>query len=381
MDYCLASNQIGSYVDAGYISTRNIDCVTLDADTVTCTNLTIDGVEIDTNLTNIMSATQHQTATTNPQTTTFTGEVNADQILAASMLTDNIQAPSGTLTVNSPLTTSSSFTANNTISVNNTTATSTTQLAQLYAPNQTSGATGVLVGKNSSSLNSLALQHYYTASGSTSNYGQIALANQPGPQIYSTYTNIPNQLQINGAVALPRQIGTITTMTGAGPFSFTAAAGADPSVQKFVISIVDMNINGTTNAVPFLRWGYNGSFQNNAAGYTGFNWGNNAGATIQWNTGLNGIPLWNSNNLPASPASYFISGTIECTFAGFVGGYQKWTVRGYIGTPNMVSTAGPYWVYISGYMTTYSGFPRINGMQIIKNSTNFTSGYCNILYY
>lgn len=379
MDYCLASNQIGNYVDAGNISTRNIDCVTLDADSVTCTNLTIDGVEIDTNLTNIMSATQHQTATTTPQTTTFTGEVNADQILAASLLTDNIQAPSGTLTVNSPLTTTSSFTANNTISVNNTTTTSTTQLAQLYAPNQTSGATQVLVGKNSSSLNSVVLQHVYTGSGSTSNYGQVALANNSGPQIYSTYTNIPNQLQINGVVALPRQIGTIATMTGPGPFSFTAATGADPYIQKFVISIVDMNINGTTNAVPYLRWGYNGSFQNNAAGYTGYNWGNNGGAAINWNTGVNGIPLWNSNNLMPNPTAYFISGTIECTYAGLVGGYQKWTVRGYLGTPTI--NPGPYWVYISGYMTTYTGFPRINGMQIIKNTTDFTSGYCNILYY
>jgi hypothetical protein len=381
MDYCLPENQIGTFEDggggSGSVSTRNIDCVTLDADTVICTNLTIDGVEVDTELQHIVNATQNQSATSFPQETVFTGDVVADELQASVIMTDDIQAPSGTLTILSPVTTSSTLTTTGTFIVNNTTATGTTTLTQLFAPNQTSGNTTMQIGRNATSNNSLSIQHFYTSSGSTSNYGKIALTNQNGPEIYSTYVNIPNELRIQNNITNPRQVGTLTTMSGAGPFNFNFQTTLN--IQKIVVSICDMNIGTAANGTPYLRWGTNGVYPTASGGYTGFNWGNNGNSTISW--GNLGIPLWNSLNLMSSPTSYFISGTIEFTYAGLDGGFQRWTVKGYIGTPNAPSGAGPYYVFLSGNILTRPSYVTLNGIQIAKNAVNFTSGYCNVLYY
>lgn len=377
----MPSNTIGNYAPSSSgsssVSTTHVDCVTLNADTAVVTNLTLDGVPVDTELQNIVNATQNQTATSNPDTTTFTGAVFTDTANTSYVATNNIQAPSGTLTVNSALAATSTFTSTNSIGVNNTTATGTTTLASFLEPNQTSGSTLLVIGKNNTSLNNATLRHVYTSSGSTSNYAQLDLGNNSGPQVYSTYVNIPNSLQVNSVPALPRYSGTITTMSGAGPFSFSLTAASN--VKRIVVSIVNMNINGTTNATPFLKWGTGSGYPNYSTAYKGFNWGNNGGATLAWTT--TGIPLWNSANLPSSPASYFFTGTVEFTYAGLVSGYPVWTVNGYTGTSESVSTAGPYWNFISGIISMTAGWSPLSNIQIEKNSTNFTSGYCNVLYY
>jgi len=382
MSYCLPANQIGNYASSGSgpIDTRNIDCVTIDADTATIQNLTIDGLSVSGDLSTALNATQNQTATASPQTTTFAGSVTADQVYTNTLLADTITAPSGTLTINNNVSSTANITTTGTITVNNTTATATTQLLQLLEPNQTSGATGLIVGKNTSTNNSFVLQHYYTASGSTSNYGQLAIANGAGPQVFSTYTNIPNILQVGGVIAIPRQIGTITTMTGSGasitfPFAFTTT----PNVQRIVVNIVDMVGNGAATSIPLLQFGYNNVYVNASANtYVGFTHGNNGGGNFVWaNTG---IPLWNT--AAGLNTSYKISGSVEFQLAGVVSGAQKWVVKGMLGTPDIVSTAGYYYAYPQGVINCPVAFPSITNIRIAcQAATVLTGGYCNILYY
>jgi hypothetical protein len=381
MSYCVPANQIGSYAPSGSgnIATRNIDCVTIDADTADITNLTIDGLSVSSNLTTALDATQNQTATASPQTTTFTGSVTADQIYTNTLLADTITAPSGTLTINNNVTSSGSVTSSSSINVNNTTATSTTQLAQFLEPNQTSGATGIVIGRNTSSLNSFALQHYYTSSGSTSNYGQLALANQSGPQIYNTYTNIPNILQIGGVITIPRQIGTLATLTGSGAVTFPFSFSTTPNVQRIVFNIVDMIGNGAANSVGLVQYGYNGTYVTTTAStYVGMTYGNNGGATLVW--GNTGIPLW--NNTTSLNTNYKISGSIEFTLAGVVGTTQRWVVKGMLGTPDIVSTAGYYYCYFQGVINCNATQLSINNMRLSMQAASvLTGGYCNVMYY
>jgi hypothetical protein len=381
MSYCLPTNQIGNYAPGNSnISTRNIDCVTIDVDTADIQNLTVDGLSVSGDLTTALNATQNQTAIASPQTTTFAGSVTADQVYTNTLLTDTITAPSGTLTINNNVTSVANITTTGAISVNNTTATSTTQLAQFLEPNQTSGTTEIVIGKSTSTNNSLKIQHVYTSSGSTSNYGQLALANGSGPQIYSTYTNIPNNLQVNGVVAIPRQIGTLTTMTGSGagitfPFSFTTTS----NVQRIIVNVVDMVGNGAASSIPLVQYGYNGTYVTASGNtYVGITYGNNGGAILQWaNTG---IPLWNQT--AGLNTNYKISGSIEFQLAGSVTGAQRWVIKGMMGTPDSVSTAGPYYVYFQGVLNCPGAFPNFTNLRIAcQASTVLTGGYCNILYY
>lgn len=376
MDYCVAGNQIGTYAPSGGdISTRNIDCVTLDTDTAIVENLTVDGLNIGGDLSRIISATQNQTSSTNPDTTTFSGSVTADQVYTNTVLVDNITAPSGTLTINNNTTSTGTLTTTGAISVSNSTATSSTQLASFLEPNLTGGTTSIVLGKNTSSNNAVVIQHSFTSTGSTSNYAQIALANQSGPQIYSTYTNIPNQLQVGGVIAIPRQIGTLTTLTGTGavafPFSFTTT----PNVNRIVFNVVDMVGNGAANSVGFLQYGSNGSYVAASGGvYDGITYGNNGGATLVW--GNTGIPLW--NNTSGLNNTFKISGCVEFTLAGSETGFQRWVVKGMMGSP----TSPYYYVYFQGTVKCVTGFPSITNLRLsMQAASALTGGFCNIMYY
>jgi len=378
MDYCLPANQIGNYVSSGggsgTVSTRNIDCVTLDADTVTCTELTIDGVAVDTNLSDIISATQHQTATASQ--TNFTGNVDVDQIYSSTLLTDNIQAPSGNLTVNSPLVTTSSVTSNTSLNVNSAATTGTVAVGSFLAPNQTAGTTAIYLGKNTTNQYD-ALAITYNISASPSNYAQMSLTySTAGPKIYSTSVDIPSTLTVKNNTLNPRVVGTLQTTSGAGPFSFTWF-NVYTNVRKIVINLVDVWMStGVANNCPLISVGSGNQYITNTANtYVGGCWGNNASSTIPW-LAPGGIPIWNVWTVDQTKIK--ISGSIELTYGGtYTGTQQMWSVKGMV-----VSTYnGTYYCNIAGTVYMSSSYPTLTSVQLRKYASDFTSGSINVLYY
>lgn len=378
MNYCLPSNQIGNYVPSGggsgNYSTRNIDCVTLDADTVTCKYLTIDGVDVNTNLQNIVTATQHQSAS--PSLTTFTGNMDVDQVYTTTLLTNNIQAPTGTLTINSPVVSTSSITSSTSINVNNTTATTgTVPVGSFMASSQTSGTTVIYLGKDiTTANNALALTYNYSTS--PSNYAQLSLTfSTAGPKIYSTYVDIPSSLTVKGNPINPRVPGTLTTTTGAGPFSFTWL-NVYSNIRKVIMNLTDVSVvDGVTNNCPVISVGSGNQYLTSTANtYIGATWGNNAASTIQWDK-PGGIPIWNVWTLDYTKIK--ISGSIEFTYGGTSGTQQIWSVKGML-----VSTySGNYYCNLSGTVYMSSLYPVLTSIQLRKYQSNFASGNVNILYY
>lgn len=385
-DYCDPSNFIGTYDPAnssggsGDIVTKNIDCVTLEADTVTCNALTINGESIEVDLTNVIARTVNQTATANPQTTVFTGTLAADEVSAPQVNTDTIVAGSGTLTVGSPMVCSSTLTSNSSINVSNSSGTSTLQALTLYEPNQTSGGVQLLFGKNTSSNNCGVLVFNYAATGSTSNNISLALANQLGLQVHPSYVNVASTLNVAGVPCIPRQIGTMATLA-AGTTSYSFSFTTIGPIRRLVFSMVDMVVTEGANNPPLLQvMSGTASYFNNPGAYVGVNAGNNASTTRVY--GDTGIPLWNNVTLPTPSGSYKISGSIEFTYAGdYTGTQQCWSVKGIWGT-SVISPSGPYWVYSSGvvYMNNAS-YPTLNGLKLIVAGQNFVSGYANVLAY
>lgn len=381
MDYCVTSNQIGNYVPSsggggsGGVTTRNIDCVTLDADTVTCNSLTIDGVVVDTSLQDIVAATQHQTAT--PSITTFSSNVDVDQVYSTTLLTDNIQAPTGTLTINSAVTTTSSVTSATSINVNNTTATTgAVPLASFTAANQTSGTTALYLGKNTSAQhNALALTYNFSAS--PSNYAQLSLTySTAGPKIYSNSVDIPSSLTVKSNLVNPRVIGTLTSVTGAGPFNFTWF-GNYTGVRKVIMNLVDIMVEtGVNNNCPVISVGSGNQYLTGTADtYRGASYGNNGASTIQWDK-PGGIPIWNVWTLANTTTK--ISGSVEFTYAGtYSGTKEMWSVKG-----NLSSVlSGTYVCNLAGTVYMSDLYPTLSSIQLRKYMSNFLSGSVNVLYY
>lgn len=385
-DYCDPSNFIGTYAPSsssggdGTITTKNIDCVTLEADTVTCSALTINGESIEVDLTNVIARTVNQSATDNPQVTVFAGTLASDEVSAPQVNTDTIVAGSGTITVGSPMVCSSTLTSNSSITVSNSSGTSTLQALTLYEPNQASGGVQLLFGKNTSSNNCGVLGFNYTATGSTSNNLSLTLANQPGLQIYPSYVNVASSLNVAGVPCVPRQIGTMATLAPS-PTSYSFNFTTIGPIRRMVFSIADMIVTDGTNNPPLLQlMSGTYTYASNVGAYVGLNAGNNASATRAYAD--TGIPLWNNLTLPPSSGSYKISGSIEFTYAGDYSGTQQcWTVKGIWGT-SVISPAGPYWVYSSGvvYLNNPT-YPTLNGLKLVAAGQNFVSGYANVLAY
>jgi hypothetical protein len=385
-DYCNPNNQIGNYVSgggSGTITTRFIDCDSIDSNTVTCTALTVDGRSIVTDLTSIENATQFQTATPTPDTTTFTGTVNTDALYSATVRADTIQAASGsTITINSPVATTSTLVSDVQLNVNNTTSTGNSTLSSLLCPNMVSGTVGLVVGKALTANNSGILQYNYDATTVANSYTSIGMYpnGTTGPRVYSTYTNIPNQLQVNGFTLNPRTNLTMATLTTipSGPhlFSFTTVT----NIRKVVVSFVDMKSSVSTNGAPILNVGSNGVYiTTSSTTYDGVCAGNNGGAITKWTTA--GIPLWNAYNMMASAIDYTVSGTVEFTYVGLTGTQQIWTVKGLYSSPDILGAAGPYYVECSGSILMPTTNPTFNCLQIRRTDGVFLLGYCNVMVY
>jgi len=219
MDYCNASNQIGSFVPSSgtltqNIITKNVDCVSLEADLVSCDTLTIKGVEYPQSIDSVISATQHQSAVTNPYAlTSFASSLSASEVTTPGQITTNTINPYGstpTITLGS---TKPGLVVNNTtgyvgigtstpstfLDITGTSTSPGTTIRSIF-PLTASGSTRILLGASSSITRDAGFIDYvYTSSGSTSNQIRMGLLNQTTPMIIisGTATTISGDVNID----------------------------------------------------------------------------------------------------------------------------------------------------------------------------------------
>lgn len=218
MDYCNASNQIGSFVPSGTLTqniiTKNVDCVSLEADLVSCDTLTIKGVEYPQSIDSVISATQHQSAVTNPYAlTTFASSLSASEVTTPGQITTNTINPYGstpTITLGS---TKPGLVVNNTTGYVGIGTSSPTTFLDITGTSTSPGVTlrsifplssgssnRILLGASSTiSKDAGFVDFVYTSSGSTSNQIRMGLLNQSSPMIIvsGTATTITGDVNID----------------------------------------------------------------------------------------------------------------------------------------------------------------------------------------
>lgn len=173
MDYCAAKNQIKSYAPTSAGSTlfaKNIDCGTLDADYIGCSELSINGVPI-TGITDVTNKTQNILDTTSSNNTIIQGTLEVPDVETTRITAID---PTAGLTLNSK--------------VDQNISTSTGGIT-LYLTNASLGTAstnymGFAMGTSkTSSNNAWQMLYYNTTSGSSNNRLEFKMMNQFTPTL------------------------------------------------------------------------------------------------------------------------------------------------------------------------------------------------------
>lgn len=399
MDYCDPNSFIGNF-DPNYlpssggtnlINTKNIDCVSLESNTIITDNLTIGGEPFDVNvLTDLETKTQNQSATAG--STVFTGTLTGDTISTSSLLTNGLAAKNASqITVTAPITSTGSITAGTQLLVNSTSATSD-PLAQFFKSTMTTGTNvAVQLGRNSTTAG---LFEYDYTGVSTTNYVTIKpVGAQYGPQVTTQGTYVPNKLYVANNEVIPRYLPqtsaiALTTLSNAEVY-WGAFSGVKRVVISFIAALPKAK-GAAASTTTYIQLGYSATGSTKtwlastpAAGvYLGSSTGNNGSGIVGWdlNSGTQvypGIACWNVQAGPADTTG--ISGQVELTYAGTQVSttQQVWGVSGTI-----VNTAGPgvYYTSLAGIIKCPAAMPVLNCIRI-GSFVGFDSGHVNYLFY
>lgn len=385
-DYCDVSNFIGSYTgsSSSSLTTKNIDCVSLESNTVVCDALTIQGSSVSSDLTNLLDATQNQTATLSPAVTNFSGSLQASSLQANTLSVDSLVGLSSTtITSSSALVVNGVLTCTGLEVSNSTDVYGSTPLKFLVSSLANNSKASIVIGKNITPTDNAGTIYYnHLSTGNTANAIGMKLYNSSGYlEVQSSGTYISNKLFIDNTLTLPRRIGTWKTFTPTTTSYEWTDIGSSPGPKKIVISLMNMKMSNNANgATPFIQVGGTTAWYNNhASAYLGANEGNNQGSRIAW--AASGIYLWNNvsiRNDSSTGTIYGVSGSIELTYAGtYTGTQEAWVVKGFVCAP-----AGIYACTISGviYLTSSTN-PILNSVRIIQNTSTFASGDANVMFY
>lgn len=392
MDYCLPSQQIPSYAPSSggsstdTLTTKNIDCVSLEADTIKCAVLEINGAAVDqTDVNLLMEKTQNQTGV--PNVTTFLGDVEADTVTCTSLSTNTIVPQTTAAITCTALTCNGDITCKSLLQVDNTSVT-TTETALLSAYDSTLAAgsqTYIRFGKDTSNCGLLT---YYG-----DNSVGLNLSGYAGPLITTTGFNIPNSLYVGTNEVVPRTIGTFTYITAGTTgreykFSFVGKT----NIRRVVISVMGWR-KAAASTIPYLQFSSDNSvyYSNNASAYNGATTGNHGGTSLPWRgttsgSQIAGIPLFNTVTIPASSAGTFNFVTVvELTYMGlYTGSQEQWNVSGSFSSTTTGGTGGtgPYYGSITGYLQcTEALYPTIRAIKMIAQDDFIAEGNINITYY
>lgn len=361
MDYCSKVNQIGNYAPScgsGGVDpfvVKNIDCVTLEANSITTSALTINGNPIDDILTNISTKTQYQTATSTPYpTTSFSGQLVADNIIvndgffeSSNFKTNTLLPYTSGITFNTGIVVNGSVSCKTSLLVNDT-ASSGDVVAQFLQPSLGSATSTIEFGKDSTSSNCGEIFFNRDAVTTANTHCGIRMKGyvDNGIKIYSDKVVFPKPLYIGSSVTqvVPRYLQTLNDF---GPSAITYTIDSTLGIKRVVISFSDwkkLNSTSTTIAVPRLTFTGSGGATVN---YAGISVGNNTGQYQYW--GSSYIPLWNNTTYPAT-ATYVYNGIIELTSMGIItGAGERWNITGNIAAYNPDNLAGAdYYCHFNG---------------------------------
>jgi hypothetical protein len=372
---CDPTQQIGTYqpssgsstIDA--ISTKNIDLVSLTAQTVNTYNFTVDGEDVITKVQAAISATENETST--PDNTSFSGTVNTDGLTSPT----TFQFNSSVIATASP-SLDGSTTVNGVIQLNNSSSTTLSNfLYQTTAPTPSSYTAQVnwYLGKANSSNSMLVLSFKNTGLGSTSNYLSISPQFSTGLNIYPTNIQASNLLQVNGITVPPKTLSTIQACT-ASSTNYTFSLTSVTNMKRIVIMGVD--ILKTNNVTPLIQVGQGTTFYaNNPGCYVGVTKGNNGAAQISF--AASGMYLWNATT-GAPLANGLFDFVVELQYLHSDPGYQVWSVQGSTAT---TSNATFYINWLSGTVNMNSGpYPNLTSVRVVFGTGNgASSGYINVL--
>lgn len=396
MDYCASANQISTYATSGCccdpMVVKNIDCVTLEANNIDTTSLTVDGDLISDDITALEQKTQFQSANALTSTTSFSGIVSADTITVASgqvgvpaIVTNTIQPSGTTVNFNSDLVVTGTMTTGSQFTVSDTATTGASTTANFIQSALGAGSsTQIVVGRDdTNSYNSAEIGFQRPFSG-TDNYGYFRLKGDTntGIRAYSSYVHCPGELRIGstpstGVIVTPKLNGTVQNATQLAPVG-TTISWTIPASWKNIRKIILM-INGVkkkTNTAPILL------YINGTSTYTGTTWGTQGASTQVWSS--TGIATWNGP-FPLS-TTYTMNGVIEFSFMGTIGAKDTWSVSGQVSCPqNTTPSSTDYWSVITGIVQSAAGQFLTNLYLVLPTGDTTVvgdlDGQYNVLYY
>lgn len=393
MDYCNKANQIQTYSPADNMTGnfKNIDCVSLESDAITCDTLTINGEPWDNSEIDLINQKLvNQTVSSNPASTTFSGtlfaddiEVTSGEISSSNVYCDTLRGM-GTATpffsppvnVNAPLLINGSVTSSDSLTVTNSSTTADPVIAEFFQPNMFSGSSvKIQLGKSISTDQCGELSFNNTSSSNTNYLSLNLLGRQTSSavRVYSTYVDVIGELRSNNFTIVPRSLSNVTTLSGA--VSPTLISNIPTTATRIVIMITDMS---KTTLGPIAITPYTSGSPNSCT-VNGSVWGNNAASTFSWNN-LSFLHLWNNasyppENPPGAVRSF--SYTIIITYMGLIGGFHTYTVDGQ-GSESLF----PYYISMGGKIASNTAGSKITTIQLNRADTgSFISGYASVLYY
>ena len=359
MDYCASKNQIKSYAPTATGSTlfaKNIDCVTLDADYIGCSTLTINGQSI-TGITNVTNKTQNILDTTTANQTIMQGSLNVSDIE-----TTRITAIDSTgLQVQSPVTQSiSSSTGGLTLSlVNPTLGTATTNYM------------GLLMGTSATGSSRGWQMLYYNTNlaGSTNNRLEFKMAGYSTPTMSmiqgkvgianaapTEALDVTGNAKVNGTLAVTGVItGTLSnTLLGTG----TSSAGPSNTWRQWSFvnppfeawfSFRELTcVNFVPNSDIYILQFITSTGAAVIFDY-GFTYGTNANGGELWASGE--MPIWNTPFTTSAGANARFAGQIRISRISSTSSDVSYAVNGMSTRADAQPT--------TGYLTNYIGLLRL----------------------
>lgn len=412
MDYCLAVNQISNYAPSSSggggggsccdpLVVKNIDCVSLESNTVICNNLTIDGNPVTAStISDLQSKTQNQSATALPPTTNFFGKMLVEDfnvvggsLTTLTLNTDTIQpfTSGSTIGINAPITVSGSITSGDRLSVNNTTSTTGTTLASFLQSKlgdttpQTTQTASIVLGKSTNAGESAYIRYTRDTTAANNNLGLGVTGSNP-LQIYSGYINIPTELRIVNNILRPRINTTVGTLSGSQVTLVSNLPTTTAGLRRVIIML--RGWRRSTTAPPYIV--FNDTLATTAI-YAGVTWGNNASASNVWSTGTTAIKLWNASTTPAATSGFNrnFDMTITLDYMGTIGGLETWVVTGQgndvevnITTPTQ--TQSTYYVNFSGTVSMQNAGVALSSLimrAVSADTGTFQAGSYSVMYY
>lgn len=396
-DFCTANRFISNYVSSGS-SFKNIDAVTVEANTLCCETLTVAGQNWTTTLNDITTATTGQTRSTNPARTEFADGLYSTKVEGDQGVFYNLE--SNYMMVPADYQGNNSFTFYNlsdqtaTLTVNTTensmwldagarTAGSSWEAFQVI--NGNTGNSTIRMGYSSSTSGSYTSGYFtfkYSGSGNTANCLELGLASGNNQlQIYggadegvmvkgyltATASTSASNIQ-NVPVALWRYEDRVAT----SPLRFTVSKYA----RDFTITVHAANTGGgTNNFIDYLTVAATNTSGTVATiTYVGKTFGGQTtGAGLTWTT--TGIPLRRDSN--ASNNSYTVRLT-RCAATG-ASTTTRFLVSGH-GWTEGVSTVG-YPAHFYGYINlSGSSYFYLTNIYITPNTGTYVQTSSHIVY-